>query len=52
MLCCGLKNPFSIYALAEKVYIDGAIAFWSVFRFSRPSSDFDVGNYQSFKKTG
>jgi len=36
------KNPFSIYALAEKVYIDGAIAFD---RFSglEPSSDFDVG---------
>jgi len=36
------KNPFSIYALAEKVYIDGAIAFD---RYSglEPSSDFDVG---------
>ena len=36
------KNPFSVYALAEKVYIDGAIAFD---RYSglEPSSDFDVG---------
>ena len=27
MLFFGLKIPFSVYALAEKVYIDGAIAF-------------------------
>ena len=36
------KNPFSIYALAEKVYIDGAIAFDRSSGFE-PSSDFDVG---------
>ena len=36
------KNPFSIYALAEKVYIDGAIAFDRSSDLE-PSSDFDVG---------
>ena len=36
------KNPFSIYALAEKVYIDGAIAF-DRSSGREPSSDFDVG---------
>ena len=36
------KNPFSIYALAEKVYIDGAIAFDRSSGLE-PSSDFDVG---------
>ena len=36
------KNPFSIYALAEKVYIDGAIAFDRTSGLE-PSSDFDVG---------
>ena len=36
------KNPFSIYALAEKVYIDGAIAFDRSSSLE-PSSDFDVG---------
>ena len=36
------KNPFSIYALAEKVYIDGAIAFDRSAGLE-PSSDFDVG---------
>jgi imidazolonepropionase-like amidohydrolase len=36
------KDPFSIYALAEKVYIDGAIAFDRSSGLE-PSSDFDVG---------
>ena len=36
------KNPFSIYALAEKVYIDGAIAFDRSSGLE-PSSDFDIG---------
>ena len=36
------KNPFSVYALAEKVYIDGAIAFDRSSGLE-PSSDFDVG---------
>ena len=36
------KNPFSIYALVEKVYIDGAIAFDRSSGLE-PSSDFDVG---------
>ena len=36
------KNPFSIYALAEKVYIDGAIAFDRSSGLE-PSSAFDVG---------
>ena len=36
------KNPFSVYALAEKVYIDGALAFDKA-RGLEPNSDFDVG---------
>ena len=36
------KNPFSIYALAEKVYIDGAVVFDRSSGLE-PSSDFDVG---------
>jgi len=36
------KNPFSVYALAEKVYIDGALAFDKAIGFE-PNSDFDVG---------
>ena len=36
------KNPFSVYALAEKVYIDGAIAFDKEAGIE-PSSDFDIG---------
>tara|TARA_B110000503_G_scaffold125346_1_gene192832 strand:- start:1323 stop:2183 length:861 start_codon:yes stop_codon:yes gene_type:complete len=36
------KNPFSVYALAEKVYIDGAIAFDRDDGIE-PSSDFDIG---------
>ena len=36
------KNPFSIYALAEKVYIDGALAFDKATGFE-PNSDFDIG---------
>ena len=36
------KNPFSVYALAEKVYIDGAIAFDKESGLE-PNSDFDTG---------
>ena len=36
------KNPFSVYALAEKVYIDGAIAFDKKSGLE-PNSDFDTG---------
>ena len=36
------KNPFSVYALAEKVYIDGALAFDKASGLE-PNSDFDVG---------
>jgi imidazolonepropionase-like amidohydrolase len=36
------KNPFSVYALAEKVYIDGAKAFDKEAGIE-PSSDFDIG---------
>ena len=38
----GSKNPFSVYALAEKVYIDGALAFDKASGLE-PNSDFDVG---------
>jgi hypothetical protein len=36
------KNPFSVYALAEKVYIDGAIAFDKE-KELLPNTDFDIG---------
>ena len=36
------KNPFSVYALVEKVFIDGATAYDRESNFE-PASDFDVG---------
>ena len=36
------KNPFSVYALVEKVFIDGATAYDKEINF-QPASDFDVG---------
>jgi len=36
------KNPFSVYALAEKVLIDGAIAYDRENDLI-PASDFDIG---------
>ena len=36
------KNPFSVYALVEKVFIDGATAYDRESNF-QPASDFDVG---------
>ena len=36
------KNPFSVYALAEKVIIDGAIAYDRQENIL-PASDFDIG---------
>ena len=36
------KNPFSVYALVEKVFIDGATAYDRERNFE-PASDFDVG---------
>lgn len=36
------KNPLSVYALAEKVYIDGALAYDRDSSYE-PASDFDVG---------
>ena len=36
------KNPFSVYALVEKVFIDGATAYDKESDF-QPASDFDVG---------
>ena len=36
------KNPFSVYALVEKVFIDGASAYDKESNF-QPASDFDVG---------
>ncbi len=36
------KNPFSVYALVEKVFIDGATAYDKDSNF-QPASDFDVG---------
>jgi len=36
------KNPFSVYALAEKVFIDGAMAYDRETDLL-PASDFDIG---------
>ena len=36
------RNPFSVYALVEKVYIDGALAYDKSSGFE-PTSDFDIG---------
>jgi len=36
------KNPFSVYALAETVFIDGGLAYDRASNFF-PSSDFDIG---------
>lgn len=36
------KNPFSVYSIAETVFIDGALAFDKNSNFL-PSSDFDIG---------
>jgi imidazolonepropionase-like amidohydrolase len=36
------KNPFSVYALAEKVFIDGAMAY-NRGTDLLPASDFDIG---------
>ena len=36
------KNPFSVYALAEKVLIDGSIAYDRE-KNLLPASDFDIG---------
>ena len=41
------KNPFSVYALAETVFIDGALAYDRETNFF-PSSDFDIGIITSF----
>jgi imidazolonepropionase-like amidohydrolase len=36
-------NPFSVYALAEKVFIDGAVAFDRAHPAAKPRSDFLLG---------
>jgi imidazolonepropionase-like amidohydrolase len=38
-------NPFSVYALAEQVYIDGALAFDRAHPRSPPRSDFLLGRH-------
>ena len=45
---CIRDSPFSVYALAEKVYIDGAIAFDKESGLE-PNSDFDIGILNSSK---
>ena len=42
------KNPFSVYALAETVFIDGGLAYDRESGFN-PSSYFDVGIINSNK---
>ena len=38
-------NPFSVYALAEQVFIDGALKFDRAHRPLRPRSDFLLGRH-------
>jgi hypothetical protein len=37
------KNPFSVYAIAQKVFIDGNLMFDRQDLSSKPVSDFDLG---------
>jgi len=37
------KNPFSIYARAERVYLDGGVAYDRNDRRYQPKSDFELG---------
>ena len=37
------KNPFSVYAIAQKVFIDGNLMFDRDDSSSKPVSDFDLG---------
>ena len=37
------RNPFSVYALAEQVFIDGALAFDRAHPAAKPRSDFNLG---------
>jgi imidazolonepropionase-like amidohydrolase len=37
------KDPFSVYALAEQVYIDGALAYDRKDAAHQPTSDFELG---------
>jgi imidazolonepropionase-like amidohydrolase len=40
-------NPFSVYALADQVYIDGALSFDRAHPASKPRSDFELGQTTS-----
>ena len=37
------KNPFSVYAIAEKVFIDGALVLDTSNPATRYKSDFEIG---------
>lgn len=37
------RNPFSVYALAEKVYVDGALLYDRADPARQPRTDFDLG---------
>ena len=37
------RNPFSVYALADQVFIDGALAFDRAHPAAKPRSDFSLG---------
>jgi imidazolonepropionase-like amidohydrolase len=40
-------NPFSVYALAQQVFIDGALTFDRAHPGSKPRSDFELGQFKS-----
>ena len=41
------RNPFSVYAQAEKVFIDGALMFDRQDPARSPRTDFEVGQYDN-----
>ena len=41
--CIWDRDPFSIYARAQRVYIDGGVAYDSPTRACQPKSDFELG---------
>ena len=40
------RNPFSVYAKADRVFIDGALAFDREDPSRRPVSDFELGQFE------
>jgi hypothetical protein len=43
-------DPFSIYARAEKVYIDGGLAYEKQNAALKPYSDFEIGQARAISR--